>query len=616
MSRPLEAAKPSITILAGIVLLGVILSLARIVLIPIALSILLAFTLSPAVLALQRRRVSRTPAVLLVIAATILAAGGAIAAVSLELHTLAIELPGYKENIIKKIKELQGDGPGVGEILTKFSQDVTIGIKTSQAKKEVPEFRIAEDPKNSIQSLRDTTGSLINIIGTVGLIIAMTMAMLLKREDLRNRLIRLAGHGELTSTTRAIDEATRRISRYLQVQLAVNAAFGAFYGLGLAIIGVDYALLWGFMAFLLRFVPFIGTWLAGVLPFIISFATSSTWSEPIAVITFTVLVGLAVNNVIEPMLVTRTTGVSPIGLVVAAAFWTWLWGPIGLVLSTPITLCLAVLGRFVPPLQFLDVLFGTDPALDPQEGYYQRLLARDETEAAQIIEAYLAEHSHTELCDFVLIPALVRAKEDVNLGQLSGEDLDYIVAATIELLQDLGYQNQAEATPAPEGVSFLILGCPAKDLGDELALNLFQKILAPLGRIKILGNKAVASEVVGAVRDEKPVAALISAVHPGGLAKVRYLVKRLRNEFPNLHIQVGYWGLPLTDTKLPQQLRSLGASEVATSLAESHRTLEAYLRLLPNLTTQEPAPLTEGKKLDSPSPGEGCPSRDRQGAVG
>ena len=254
MTRPFDAARPSITLLAGLLALGVILSLARAILIPIALAILLAFTLSPAVVALQRRGVWRTPAVLLVAGAALVLVGGAVVALSFQLHTLAGNLPEHKENILRKLRELFGHGPGVLERLSHLFEEISAGIQPPTAA-AIP-VTVTASHKSALEALRETTGSLVGWVGSVSLVIGLTLAMLFKREDLRNRLIRLAGHGELTSTTRALDEATRRISGYLQIQLAVNASFGFVFGLGMAILGVPYPLLWGFLAFVVRFVPF------------------------------------------------------------------------------------------------------------------------------------------------------------------------------------------------------------------------------------------------------------------------------------------------------------------------------------------------------------------------
>src|SRR5262249_27129254 len=252
----------------------------------------------------------------------------------------------------------------------------------------------------------------------------------------------------------------------------------------------------------LRFSPFIGTWLGGVFPVLISVAVSAGWFQPLMVVALLVVLGLVANNVIEPMLVSRSTGVSPIALVVAAAFWAWLWGPIGLVLSTPMTVCLAVMGRYVPQLQFLDVLLGTGPALDPQYGYYQRLLAHDEAEAEELVEQYLQEHDLAALCDDMLVPALIRTREDLERRDLSQEEVAYILKATRDVLdgQSLpGWPEEGEKEPA----RVKILGWPVRDAVDELALHLFHFVLGPACEVEMLSTHMVTTEMVEWVKQEQ-----------------------------------------------------------------------------------------------------------------
>jgi predicted PurR-regulated permease PerM len=584
--KTLEAARPSITVLAGIVLLAAILSLARAVLIPIALAILLTFILTPFVVALQRRRVSRTVAVLSVMLAALGAIGGGIYAISVQLHDLAVDLPAHKDNLKAKVQELKGGTAGPLTRSLRMVEEVTEEVVPGPSGSPFVTIAVKQE-KTGLEVLSGAAMPLIGIIGSVGLVIALTLSMLFKREDLRNRLIRLAGHGRLAHTTRAMDEATRLMSRYLVLQLFVNAGFGLVFGLGMAALGVPYAVLWGFLAMIVRFIPYIGTWMAAVLPLFVSFAVSTGWLQPLGVIVFTVVVGLLVNNLIEPLLISRTTRVSPVALVIAAAFWTWLWGPIGLVLSTPMTVCLGVLGRYVPPLSFLDVLFGTDPALDPRYGYYQRLLARDEVEAAQVVEAYLQGHTLEELHDQVLLPVLVRVKEDLSHGHLHPDDVNYLIEATDDILEDVGLKGEPAAPLAgPEGnrPQALVVASPAKDRLDELALHLFRQLLGPRCRVEVLGLQVLLSEMLEHVRRERPEAVVLAAVHPGGLAKIRYLCKRLRQAFPHLPILVGYWGLPVDDLKLGQQLQDVGASSVAVTISESCLQLESVLKIAPHLT--------------------------------
>ncbi|HKB36415.1 MAG TPA: AI-2E family transporter, partial [Gemmataceae bacterium] len=403
-----------------------------------------------------------------------------------------------------------------------------------------------------------------------------------KRQDLRNRLLRLFGHGSLTSTTRAMDEGAQRVSSYLLDQVMINSGFGALFALGLAVLGVPYALLWGFLAGVLRFIPFIGTWLGGVFPVLISVAVSAGWFQPLMVVALLVVLGLVVNNVIEPLLVSRSTGVSPIALVIAAAFWAWLWGPIGLVLSTPMTVCLAVMGRYVPYLAFLDVLLGTGPALDPQYGFYQRLLAHDEAEAEELVEQYLQEHDLESLCDDVLVPALIRTREDRESGELSHEEVDYILQATRDVLdaQSLpGWPDDGELPP--ERVK--VLGWPARDSIDELALHLFQLVLGPGCEVELLSTRMVTTEMVEWVKQEQAPVLFLASVPPGGATKVRYLCKRLRRQFPTLRIFVGCWGVSEGMARRSEQLREAGATQVGATMRQSREQLAPVVQLLPHL---------------------------------
>jgi predicted PurR-regulated permease PerM len=578
--KPLDAARPSLTVLAIVVLLAVILSVARVVLIPVALALLLTFILTPAVLALQRRGLSKASAVILVSLSALLSISGGVWALTSQLHQLASDITTYKENIEKKIREVQGDGPGVFDRLLTMMNDIEKEIKPKDSSPEIAvPVKIQEEKKSGLSIVSSAAGPVVNAAAGVGLVIALTITMLFNREDLRNRLIRLAGQRQLTSTTRAIDEATRRISKYLLLQLTVNAGFGLVFGIGLWILGVPYALLWGIMAMIIRFIPYIGTWLAAVLPFVVSIAVSDGWFQPIALIVFTVFIGLAVNNVIEPLLISRTTGVSPLALVVAAAFWTWLWGPVGLVLATPMTVCLGVLGRYVPALQFFDVLFGTDPALDPHHGYYQRLLARDEVEATQLVETYLANNDIHKLCDEMLIPVMVQTKEDRAQGMLSQEDINYIVELTDEIMEDLCMAATRLSPEVPARKPVKVLGCPVKDEIDMLGITLWKHLAGSYWDLEMMAPNATSGACAKRIQDATPEVVLVGCVHPGGLSKVRSLCKNLRRRFPELEIAVCYWGLPVDHHKLTQQLKSLGANCVAITMAECTRQLQPYLAL-------------------------------------
>ena len=255
----------------------------------------------------------------------------------------------------------------------------------------------------------------------------LVVFMLIQREELRNRLFQLFGQGRLIYTTRAFEEAARSLSRFLLMQLVINAGYGLTLGLGLYLIGVPYPLLWGILSATLRFVPYVGTWVAIGLILLFSVAVTPTWTLPLLLLAFVVVLELSTAYIVEPLFFGHSTGVSPIALVAAAAFWTWFWGPIGLILATPLTACLVVLGRYVPRLEFLGVLLGATSAMDPEFTYYQRLLARDQDEATDVVNAYLRAHRPETVYDAVLVPALVLAKHDRNSGELSPDDESFIL---------------------------------------------------------------------------------------------------------------------------------------------------------------------------------------------
>jgi hypothetical protein len=403
--------------------------------------------------------------------------------------------------------------------------------------------------------------------------------MLIQREELRNRLIQLIGQGRLIHTTRAFEEAARGLSRFLLMQFVVNAGFGLTLGLGLFLIGVPYPLLWAILAATLRFVPYVGTWLAIGLMLLFSVAVTPTWTLPLLVLAFVVVLELSTVYVVEPLLFGHSTGVSPIALVVAAAFWTWLWGPIGLVLSTPLTACLVVLGRYVPRLEFLGVLLGARSVMDPEFTYYQRLLARDQDEATDVINVYLRSHPPETVCDAVLVPALVLAKRDRDAGELSPDDERFIFQVTRAILDDLEFAppipaGSVEATPEVSaelpGQKVLVLACPACDEADELALRMLRRLLDPdRYQTEVLSGQDDRSDGHFADLGECPDVVCVSALPPGGLAQARYLCKRLRASFPHQKIVVIRWGLPDNAGQRREELLAAGADLVAITLLEA-----------------------------------------------
>ena len=565
-------------VVAGVLLVVIVLLwVARSILIPIAVGVLLTFILTPAVSYLQARGLRRFHAVLIVIFITVAALGGTFAALGVQLRDLAVELPTHKDHLLTKVRDLFGGGPGVFDNLTKMVDELGQEMKQTDPKgEEARPVRIVQEKTPGMGVLSLIAGPLSSMLGAFGLTMGLTISMLVMREDLRNRMFLLIGDGQLTTTTKALDDASQRISRYLLTQVMLNFAFGLCFGVGLAIIGVPYALVWGVMAGLLRFVPFIGTWLAAVFPVMVSLSLQG-WGPPLIVVGYAVGLGVLTNNVLEPMLVSRSTGVTPIALVIAMAFWTWLWGPIGLILSTPMTVCLSVLGRHVPSLRFLDILLGSAAPLGIEVKFYQRLLARDEAEAGDLLEEELKASSPVEVFDKVIGPALARARLDHERGYLTDVELIAITKAVRDLVEAaLGEE------PTATGADVVLLGCPVADDIDRLCLELLCRIVLPgRGRLELVSHEATASDVLEIVRRISPGVVCLASVPPAGSARARYLCKRLRAAHPSVPIVVALTGTPDSEsaTSLRDQLMSAGANQVTTTFAQARDQLVPLLQV-------------------------------------
>lgn len=580
---PSKAARNlPVTIVGVLFLIGAALWLARSILVPIALAILLAFILTPVVLHLHRKGMNRNLAVVVVSLVTFGTAGGLVVAISAQLRELARDLNTHKERIQSKLQDVTGGkGPGIVGNLTAMIDEITADLQTPDPEGEADLTVEVKEEKTGLDLLPLLAQPLVSVVASIFLVIALTVSILLRREDLRNRILRLVGHGHLASTTRAMDEATRLISRYLLVQVILNASFGALFAIGLFLMGVPYAFLWGFLTAVTRFVPYVGTWIGVAFPVLLSLAVFDGWTEPILVITWALLLGIATNNFLEPLLFSRSTGLSPIALVVATAFWTWLWGPIGLVLATPMTVCLAVMGRYIPSLRFFDILLGTRPALEPQYSYYQRLLAEDEGEAAELVEEYLQDHGADKLCDEVIVPALARARFDRDRGHLDNPGLAAIAHRTEEIFHTAISEMDEFST---SGSTVLLLGCPARDVLDTTSLHLLDGVLGRHAEIEVLPDEMVTSEMLDRIGKAKPAGVCLATIAPGGQAQLRYLCKRLRRERPELMIIVCYWGGGEEQRDaVKERFLQAGANMVLRSLQEAREELTPHLQLLPHL---------------------------------
>ena len=364
----------------------------------------------------------------------------------------------------------------------------------------------------------------------------------------------------------------------------MNVGLGLAFGVGLYVIGLPYALLWGALLTILRFVPYVGVWLGVPPPILFGLATFEGWTKPLSIVALFVVLELIVSAGIEPVLYSNRAGVSKVALLVAVAVWTWLWGPMGLVLATPLTACLLVLAKYVPEMEFLAILVGDAPALDPPVRYYQRLLAEDQDEASEIVEEFLETHPVERVHDDFLVPALVAAKRDVARHRLSADGLDLIVRATFEIIQAL-----VPGEPAPTGVRaarMRVLGSPVRDRADELALAMFGQLVDPSRiELELASADALSSEVVALVDTVRPAVICLSVLPPGGLAQARYLAKRLRARYPDVKILVGRWGSRQGTEENWEVLLSAGADHVSGSVLETRNYLDQLAALQPVTTT-------------------------------
>ena len=528
---------------------------ARTVFIPVTLAVFLTFLLAPLITALQRNHLRRLPSVVLVVmlAGTLL--GGGVWLVTAQVASLAGEVPKYTNNIKDKVKSLRHLGQGsVTSGLEKMIQEITgeWNLPTASQKGEhgdKPAVVVSQKPATVVLEPETSAwlaqmpallSSLFETLGGLALVLVLVVFMLLKREDLRNRLIRLVSHGQITVMTKALDDAGRRISRFLLMQLIVNATVGLLVGVGLSAIGVQYAFLWGFVAAVLRYIPYIGIWISAMPAILLSLAMFEGWSQPLLVMGLFLVIELLASNVAEPRLYGRSIGVSEVALLVAAAFWAFLWGPIGLILSSPLTVCMVVLGKYVPQLKFLDILLGDEPPLDAPVTFYQRLLARDQDEATQLVLAQAKVSSPEQIYDDFLVPALNRAKWDREQDNLTESDEQFVFQVTREILEDLGERLDAatqdeEAIHLKEQVNtsaplrLRVLACPARDEADRLALEMLRQLLDPAKwDVEVAAVETLTTDLVGQVADQKPALVCIGALPPGGLAHARYLCKKLR----------------------------------------------------------------------------------------
>jgi predicted PurR-regulated permease PerM len=583
----------------------------RDVFVPVALSILLSFVLAPLVHALQDFRVPRAISVIGVVLlafSIIFVIGGVIAT---QMTQLAGELPRYESNMRAKIQSLRGTAAAnntlerAADVLQDLGKELNKPKELSSARSATPAanslpgqdarpipVEVRQPPPTALESIAALISPLLHPLMTSGIVIIFVIFTLLQREDLRNRLIKLAGSHDLQKTTVALNDAAERLSRLFLSQLALNSAFGLVIGTGLWFIGVPSAVLWGILAGILRFVPYIGVFIAAVFPLLLAVAVDPGWSMLLWSAALFVIVEPLVGQVIEPLLYGRSTGLSPLAVVVSATFWTALWGPIGLVLATPLTICLVVLGRHVENLKFLEVMFGDRPALSPSELFYQRMLADDPAEALDNAEQFLKERPLAAYYDEVALKGLKLAQADLDRNALDTLHLQRIRDSVIELVRELDdHEDQpqkrvtqdVEAAAAVDSIEdprvydFPILAkdkltthwrgeapvlCIAGRTGlDEAVAVMLAQILSKQGiGTRLEGVDVLSSANILRLETKGIVMVCVSFLNTSSIAQMRFTIRRLRRKLPGVVIVLGSWNAEADSTVLADAVKADGVA--------------------------------------------------------
>ncbi len=653
--RPIRAELPAsaLTTMLFTVVIVSALYFGREVLVPIALALLLSFALAPLVRMLQGWRLPRTVAVILVVLAAFAGIFSLGALMVSQVNELAGELPRYQSTLREKIQSLRGAAAGTGtlerasQVLQDLSSELdkpapsrpAIGLPNGAGAPDKPiPVEVKQPDPGALQTLVALITPLIHPLATTGIVVIFVIFILMQKQDLRNRLVRLAGSQDLQRTTAALDDAGQRLSRLFLTQLGLNAAYGVVVGLALWFIGVPSAPLWGMLAMILRFVPYIGAIISAIFPLILAAAVGPDWTMALSTGALFLVLEPVVGQVIEPLLFGHSTGLSPVAVIASATFWTWLWGPVGLILATPLTICLVVLGRHVERLSFFDVMFGDKPALSPAELVYQRLLARDPVEAAEQAQKFLKHKPLVAYYDEVLVEGLRLAQADAERGLLDDDLKLSIRDAVAEIVDDLG-DHEDKFAPSPEldgtdddatplaqldqaenspslpmrelppqwRTQKPVLCIPGLGLLDETVALMVAQLVERQG----IGARAEQADALSMARvfslDTKEVALVcLCYVENATSAQVRYAVRRLRRKSPNAFILVALVGA--ADNLDEQAVREFANVElVKQSLAD---TVEKILEVS---SASETAPGAVSGDAESDLPSESAMVQNDRG---
>jgi predicted PurR-regulated permease PerM/methylmalonyl-CoA mutase cobalamin-binding subunit len=593
----------------------------RSILVPIALATLITFLLSRLVTRLERW-IGRIAAVLVTVIAMFTICGAVSWVIGRQVIDLADKLPDYQANISTKIRSLRL--PAAGPV-ARFSSSVQALQNELVAPNTAPETNRARgnlstgtpspattpipvkviEGRNAIpQLMQETLSAILSPLGTAALVLLLVIFMLLKREDIRGRLIRLVGQGRISTTTRAMEDAGRRVSRYLSTQFLVNTCYGICVAIGLQLIGVPNAALWGLLSGVLRFIPYVGPWVGALLPVLLSFAISAGWFIPLMTIALFIVLEVIVSNFIEPWVYGANTGVSPLALIISAVFWTWLWGPVGLVLSTPMTVCLAVIGRHVPRLESLGILLSEDQPLAPHEEFYHRLLSFSLDSAEEFANKYVDTESLTALYDNVLIPAIAAVELDAHRGSLTPEQRTSALQRTHEIIDDFNGRKDAHEQKNGDDIGVApaigsrVLCIPASAYRDELAGEMLAQLLRNRGfEAHNLPARLKPDELLDRTFDRQPECICVSVLPPTSIAQARQIASAIHERLGNATILVGAWSARFDAEKLKERSRTAHVDEVAVSLADAVQQVYKMTAEITDEMVPAPTPPNEEERM-------------------
>ena len=575
--------------LAIVIVVISVLYFARSLLMPIALAILLSFVLSPVCRWLETFQIGRIPAVLVTsfMGFTILSVVVGLAIV--ELANISPKIPEYQRNLGEKFRSVNQYAEDFLLMFTEAAGGLGQNLSASQV--SVPNgtletpfaVRIVNSPISPMTLFEGVYESLAEILGSLAIVIVLVIFILVRREDLRDRFIYLIGSNRVTLTTQTMQDVGARVSRYLSTLFLFNLAFGISVGVGLHLIGIPSATLWGILAMFLRFIPYIGPWIAAAMPVVMSLAISTGWMAPLLTVLLFVFLELLNNNILEPWLYGKNTGISPIAVLMAAFFWMWLWGPIGLLLAMPLTVCLFVVGKHVPELSFLDILLGTEQVFEMKERIYQRILAGDQDRAVELFEECVQTTSIIMAFDTILIPVLARAETHWQLGELSEEKHKFILQSLRDFVQcrsewfrELEAKNCKEKNETVDSIAPVagvlsrsnstIFCLPAQSEADEITALMLAQILEEDGcTVQAVSPSRLSLEFVDSLSQFSDGLICIAATPPTAIMHSRALVKLLHERVPKLPLIVGLWAADVDLGKASERIgykvvvvRSLG----------------------------------------------------------